>query len=340
MFRLTGLLLVVAGAIFTWLGAEDGIATFKRSAAAEDVIGQIQRFDPDPAGDGYLPVAGFVTDEGQRIEVKLPPVKRPEVATGAPVHLIYPPGRPDLAETGDLMAVWGPSAIPVGGGLLGIVVGLGMATSRRRRPEELPRLHLLIRLPLFLVAFGLVYLAWQDYAAVVDTLNRFPRTEGRVIALDNGAPVVRFRTGDGRIVDYTDTSVPRDTYREGEAVTIGYAKSNPAGARIESFGEVWAGPAFWGVIAGLALMIALFAASIRRGKGAEPAEPAPVVEPPPEAPVAAPTLPPAEAAPAEPAPPAPAPPALPPPALPPLAPLPARLRETRERREPVFDRDK
>lgn len=329
MFRLTGLLLVVAGAIFTWLGAEDGIATFKRSAAAEDAIGQILRFDPDPASGGYLPIATFTTEEGQRVEVRLPPVKRPEVATGAPVHLIYPPGRPDLAETGDLMAVWGPSAIPVGGGLLAIVVGLGMATSRRRRPEEMPRVHLLIRLPLFLVAFGLIYLAWQDYAAVVDTLNRFPRTEGRVVALDNGAPVVRFRTGDGRVVDYTDRSVERDRYREGEAVTVGYAKSDPAGARIESFAEVWAGPALWGAIAGLALAIALFASSIRQGKRAAPPPPvetAPLAEPPPEPTVAAP----AEATPA----------AAPAPTPSPLAPLPARLRETRERRDPVFDRDR
>lgn len=328
MLRLTGLLLVVAGAIFTWLGAEDATATFKRGAAAEDVIGQILRFDPDPSG-GYVPVATFTTDDGQRVEVRLAPVKRPEVATGAPVHLIYPPNRPDLAETGELMAVWGPSAIPLAGGLVAIVVGLGMLTSRRRRPEDMPRVHVLIRLALFAAAFGLVYLAWGEYSAVVETLNRFPRTEGRVVALDNGAPVVNFRTGDGRIVEYTDRTVDRDLYRVGEAVTVGYAKTNPAGARIESFGEVWAGPALWGSIAGIALMIALFVASIRRGKPAAP--PAPV-----EPPAATEAVPPAEAPAPPPVEPASAP--LPPDTA--LAPLPARLRETRERREPVFDRDR
>ncbi|MFZ2871913.1 DUF3592 domain-containing protein [Zavarzinia sp.] len=321
MFRLTGLLLIVAGAIFSWLGAVDGYATFKRGASAEDVVGQILRFDPDPAGGGYIPVATFTTEDGQRVEARLDPVKRPDVATGTPVLLTYPPGRPDLAESGELMAVWGPAAIPLGGGIIAIVVGLGMATSRRRRPEELPRLPVLIRLGLFAVAFALVAFAWGEYSAVVETLNRFPRTEGRVVAVERGAPVVRFRTGDGRIVEYTDHGVGTDTYEAGDAVTIGYAKDNPAGARIESFGEVWAGPAFWGSLAVLALMIALFAASIRRGK------PAPAPAPPPvEAPIVAEAPPP----PSEPA----------PPSAPPLAPLPSRLRETGERREPVFNRDR
>lgn len=323
MFRLTGLLLVIAGAIFAWLGSEDLIATAKRSSAAEDVIAQVLRFDPDPAGGGFFPIAGFTGDDGRRYEARLPAVRQPDAATGTPVHLIHPPGRPDLAETGELAALWGPALIPTGGGLLAIVIGLGMATSRRRRPEEMPRVHVAVRAGLFLVAFGLVYLAWQEYAAVVETLNRFPRTEGRVVALDQGAPVVRFLTGDGKAVEYTDRSVAPEGYREGEAVVVGYAKSNPAGARIESFSEVWAGPALWGTIAAAALMIALFVSSIRRGKQAIPPAPplaeAPAEEPPPPAP--------------------PTPPAVPLGPAEPLSPLRARLQQPSQRREPSFDRE-
>ncbi|MCF4165498.1 DUF3592 domain-containing protein [Zavarzinia compransoris] len=267
MIRLLGFLLLVAGGIFTWLGAEDGIATWKRVARAEDVIAELVRFDPAPGGQGAIPIAAFVGEDGQRHEAALPPVSRPDAAIGTPVHLLHPPGRPDLAETGDLIAIWAPSAVPVGGGILGAVIGLAMLTSRRRRPEDMPRVPFVLRFGLFAVAFGLIAVAWTEYETVVDSLNQYPRTRGTVVAVDQGgAATIRFTAADGTPIEYEDRSLPPGSFSPGERVTLGYSKSNPEGARVETFAEVWSVPAAWGSAAGVALLVALFAASLRRGK--------------------------------------------------------------------------
>lgn len=274
MIRLLGFLLLVAGCIFTWLGAEDGIATWKRVSQAEDVIAELVRFDAAPGGQGAVPVAAFVDETGKRQEVSLPPVSRPDAAIGTPVHLLHPPGRPDLAETGDLIAIWAPAAVPVGGGILGAIIGLGMLTSRRRRPEDMPRVPFILRFGLFAVAFGLIAVAWTEYEAVVDSLNQYPRTRGTVVAVDQGGgATIRFVTEDGTPIEYQDRALPPGSLSPGERVTLGYSKSNPAGARIETFAEVWSVPAAWGSAAGIALLVALFAASLRRGKDkADPKE--------------------------------------------------------------------
>ncbi len=96
MIRLFGFLLFVTSGIFIWLGAQDGIAIWQRTAIAEDAIGEVLRHDPAPGGL-VAPVVRFRGPEGKDHDILLPPVSQPKDAVGAPVHLIYPPGRPDIA---------------------------------------------------------------------------------------------------------------------------------------------------------------------------------------------------------------------------------------------------
>ncbi|PWR18845.1 DUF3592 domain-containing protein [Zavarzinia compransoris] len=279
MIRLFGFLLFITSGIFIWLGAQDGIAIWQRTSAAEDVIGELLRYDPAPDG-AAAPVARFRGSDGRDHDILLPPVRQPKDAVGTPVHLIHPPGRPDLAESGEPVALWAPAAVPVGGGLIAAVFGLALMTSRRRRPEDMPRLPLLLRVGLFAVAFALISVAWSEYTAVVDSLNARPRSRGVVVAVDQGgAPTIRYRTADGVVVDYVETGLPAGSLAPGERVTLAYDKGNPGFARVERFGPIWAGVAAWAVAAGLALTLALFAASLRRGKAAA-VEPAPVAEEP------------------------------------------------------------
>ncbi len=271
VMRLLGLVLIIAGGVFVWLGVQEGLATWQRMDKVEEVTGQIVRYDPAPAGgEGVVPVVTFTGPDGNTVEAKLAPVDRPEAAAGVPVRLIYPPGRPDLAQSGDLVAIWSPAAIPAGGGALVVLLGLAWLTAPRKRPEDLPLLPWYIRYGLFAAGLALCVLAWNEYEAVVDTLESFPRSRGEVVALEGNAPVVRFVTADGVAVDYVDRSVEPGSFSPGERVTIGYSKANPSGARIEQFWEIWSGPATLGAIGGFVLLAALYAASIRRGKPKPP----------------------------------------------------------------------
>lgn len=274
MIRLFGFLLFVTSGVFIWLGAQDGIAIWQRTATAEDAIGEVLRHDPAPGGT-LAPVVRFRGPDGKDHDILLPPVSQPKDAVGTPVHLIYPPGRPDLAEIGDMVALWTPAAIPVGGGAIAAILGLAMMSSRKRRPEDRPRLPFLLRFGLFAVAAALLTVAWNEYDAVVTELNRHPRSRGVVVAVDQGgAPTIRYRTSDGVTVDYVERNLPAGSLSPGERVTLGYDKASPGLARVERFGPIWSGAAAWGIAAGLALLIALFAASLRRGKPAPLPEPA------------------------------------------------------------------
>ncbi len=276
IIRLLGFVLLVAGGVFGWLGVQDGIATWKRLGNAEDVVAEIARLDPQPGSAEIVPVAAYRGDDGKAAEFRLPPADPADYTVGQPVHLMQPAGRPDLIQSGDLIAVWSPVAIPVGGGALAVIFGLALMTSRRRRPEEMPRLHFLIRLVLLAGACGLTYLAWQQYETVVATLNHFPRAQGEVIALEaDGAPKIQFKTVDGVAIDFTDHSVAPGSYRQGQRVTLTYVAGDATGARIEPFWSVWSVPVTWGAIAGAAFFVALFAASLRRGKRALEPKPAP-----------------------------------------------------------------
>lgn len=267
MMRLFGLILVVAGGIFIWLGVEEGLATWQRMDKVEEVIGQLTRYDPAPAGaEGFVPVVKLSVPDGGTVEVKLPPVERPSAAAGVPVRLIYPPGRPDLAQPGDLVAIWSPAALPAGGGFLVFLLGFAWVSAPRRRPEDLPRLPWLVRAGLLAAGLAVTVLAWMEYQAVVDTLSHFPRSRGEVVGLEGTAPVVRFTTADGVSIDYVDRTVEPGAFSPGERVTVGYSKSDPAGARIERFWDVWSTPATLGALAAAILLAALYAASIRRGK--------------------------------------------------------------------------
>lgn len=273
VMRLLGLVLAIAGGIFVWLGVQEGIATWQRMDNVEEVTAQIAGYDRAPAGaSGFLPVARFTGPDGNTVEVRLPPVDQPGAAAGVPVRLVYPPGRPDMAQPGDMMTVWSPAAIPAIGGGIAVLLGLAWLTAARRRPEDEPRLPWYWRNALMAVSLGLCFIAWNEYKAVVDALGGFPRTSGEVVALQGTAPVVRYTTADGVAIDYPDYSVEAGAFTPGDRVTVVYLKSNPAGAKIERFWDVWGSAAMLAILGGGLLLATLYAGSIRKGKPKEAPE--------------------------------------------------------------------
>jgi hypothetical protein len=75
------------------------------------------------------------------------------------------------------------------------------------------------------------------------------------------SPVVRFLTAEGREVRFTGLGSDPASYRAGDAVTVLYHAARPQDARIQSFQELWLGPACF---AGFVLLFALVSLLLAR----------------------------------------------------------------------------
>lgn len=262
--RAAGLALVLGGLWLVAAGVADGLATVDLVADGQDATGQVLRLESGPGGGGVVTVIGLRRPGAPPIELRDGPRSVADRAVGAPVRLILPPGRPDQARINEWGALWAGPAFRVLGGLAAMALGVAMMLTAAPDRRSRMRVPLAIRVALFGLAAGTSAIAWDSYSAVVDSLNRFPRGEGRVIALEDGRPRVIFVTGDGVTTEFVDSTIASWNYEVGDRVVVGYAKSSPAGARIERFAEVWSGAAWWGAAAGLCLLVFLYAATWRR----------------------------------------------------------------------------
>lgn len=257
MLLLGGLWLVAAG-------LSDGIATFTLVADGEEATGQVLRLEPGPEGAGVVTVIGMRRPDQSPIELRDGPHPLAERAVGAPVRLILPRGQPEQARINELAALWSGPVFRVLGGLGAIAVGIAMMLTAGPDRQSRMRVPLALRVALFGLAAGATAVAWENYSGVVDSLNRFPRGEGRVIALEAGRPRVLFVTGDAVTVEFVDLNAPAGRYAVDDHVVVGYAKAAPSGARIERFEEVWGGATRWGAVAGLCILVFLYASTWRR----------------------------------------------------------------------------
>lgn len=124
---------------------------------------------------------------------------------------------------------------------------------------------------------GVLMLAGAGYK-LVDTrawLARSIQAQGSVIDMvqirdrDTGsitfAPLVRFRTADGRMVDFQSTFASNPpSHVTGEAVTILYDPMRPGSAAISGFFSIWLGTLILGIIGGVFVVFGVGAAFATR----------------------------------------------------------------------------
>ena len=93
-----------------------------------------------------------------------------------------------------------------------------------------------------LIGIGLLAGAGYIYSRTSDFVANASKAQGAVVALRSGAPEVKFRTHDGREVQFTSSvSSKPPSYSVGETVEVLYRKERPDDAEINAWMTLWLG---------------------------------------------------------------------------------------------------
>jgi hypothetical protein len=123
-----------------------------------------------------------------------------------------------------------------------------------------------------LIGIGLLGGAFYLYRNTSNFLDTARKAPGTVVALRSGAPEVKFRTEQGREIQFTSSvSSKPPSYSVGDTVEVLYQPDQPDNAEVNSFMTLWLGVMIAGAmgtvfsLVGLALVFAL-----RRKSGGDP----------------------------------------------------------------------
>jgi len=251
--------LIVAGGLALGWGSLKLVLQGERAAG---VVTDIRR-----EGDMYAPVFRFRLSNGEAHEVKALGSGAPEFAVGDEVTVLYAPGNPDDFAIDDFDQLWLSALFVTGFGCFWLMFGaIAWALSRNVELAVLGE-RAFSAIALVAAVLGIVT-AWN--AAALDRSGA--RAEGRISEIRTSrytdqeevvrggrewrrdvertsyAPVVRFRTAEGREIEFLGRGGSGTSYREGDTVTVAYDAERPINAHIVSFVDLWL-PAVvaWGV---------------------------------------------------------------------------------------------
>lgn len=115
-----------------------------------------------------------------------------------------------------------------------------------------------------LIGIGLLGGAFYLYRNTSNFIDTSRKAQGTVVALRSGAPEVKFRTEQGREIQFTSSvSSKPPSYSVGETVEVIYQPDRPDEAEVNSFMTLWLGVMIVGALGtvfsliGLALVFAL-----------------------------------------------------------------------------------
>lgn len=120
-----------------------------------------------------------------------------------------------------------------------------------------------------LIGIGLLAGAYYMYRDTSEFVATARSAQGTVVALRSGAPEVRFRTGEGREVQFTSSvSSKPPSYRVGETVEVLYRHDRPDDAEVNAIMTLWLGTIILGGMGSVFSLIGgalVFASSRKAG---------------------------------------------------------------------------
>lgn len=221
---------------------------------ADGIITEIAR-----EGDMYAPVVRFRLPHGETVEVKDLGSGAPDFSTGDTVPVLYLPESPRDFRLDTFERLWLVPIFLVGFG--GFWLTFGAVAWALSRNADLTlvgeRAFSVISLSALLIGFFVLWSAIDLYASggrargTVTEIreSRSIVTEevttpaGREVRRDveriSFAPIVRFKTPEGREIEFHGRGGSGSSFTAGEVVNVVYDRSQPSRARIVSFVDLW-----------------------------------------------------------------------------------------------------
>lgn len=243
--------LIAAGGVLLGLG---NLRHALYGERAQGIVTEIVR-----DGDMYAPVVRFRLRQGETVEVKDLGTGAPEFSAGDIVTVLYLPESPQDFRLETFERLWLVPIFLVGFGGFWLLFGaVAWALSRNADLTLVgERAFSVISLSALLIGAFALWSAVDLYASggqargtvmeiresrsiateeVTTPAGREVRRDVERISL---APVVRFRTPEGREIEFHGRGGSGTSFAAGEVVSVVYDRSQPSRARILSFVDLW-----------------------------------------------------------------------------------------------------
>ena len=252
--------LIVAGGLALGYGS---LKLVLYGDSAPGVVTEIRR-----EGDMYAPVFRFRLPNGEAHEVKALGSGAPDFAVGDAVTVLYAPDDPDDFAIDDFGQLWLSAIIVTGFGGFWLMFGaVAWALSRNVELAVLGE-RAFATIAVVAVVLGIIatwnatalYRTGQRAEGKVAEIRASRYTDQEEVVLRGGregrrdvertsyAPIVRFKTPEGREIEFFGRGGSGTSYREGDFVTVAYDPAKPIDAHIVSFIDLWLPAAVaWGI---------------------------------------------------------------------------------------------
>ena len=243
--------LIVAGGILLGLG---NLRHALYGDRADGVVVDIVR-----DGNMYAPVVRFRLPSGELQEITELGSGSPDFSKGDLVTVLYMPEDPQSIRLDTFERLWMVPIIAIGFGCFWLLFGaVAWGLSRNGDLSVIgERAFTAISVVALLIGIFTLWSATDLYASggraqgtVVEirksssiVTEDVTLATGREVRRDvervSFAPVVRFTTQEGRDVEFHGRGGSGTSFSEGDVVTVVYDRTNPSGARIVSFLDLW-----------------------------------------------------------------------------------------------------
>jgi hypothetical protein len=264
--RIAWLILGIGGLIVAG-GLALGYGSLKLVLYGERAAGVVTELRQE--GSMYAPVVRFRLPYGEVREVKALGSGAPEFAVDDEVTVLYSPTDPDDFVIDAFEQLWLSAIIVTGFGCFWLMFGTVSWALSRNADLTIVGERAFTAIAAVAAVLG-VLATWNatalyrsglraegqvveirasQYTDQEEVVRRDGREWRRDVERTSYAPVVRFRTTQGREIEFFGRGGSGTSYSEGDLVTVSYNPERPIDARIVSFMDLWLPAAVaWGVV--------------------------------------------------------------------------------------------